>query len=107
CHTRAIYVAMACLQGWERGIALGALRDELRQELYGAPWSTLDFAAHAGDVSTVDRHAPPGRLLRALQRLLRRAPVSPGLRRLALDACRRRVAAEQRGSADHALPPVS
>jgi len=107
CHTRAIYVAMACLQGWERGAALGALRDELREELYGAPWSALDFAAHAGVVSPVDAHAAPGRMLRALQALLRRAPVSAGLRARALAACRRRVAEEQRASAYQALSPVS
>ena len=107
CHTRAIYVAMACLQNWERGSALGALRDEVREELYGAPWSTLDFAAHARDVSPVDRHAPPGRLLRLLQPLLRAAPVPGGLRRRALEACRRRVADEQRASGYQALSPVS
>ena len=107
CHTRAIYVAMACLQGWERGAALGPRCDELREELYGAPWRTLDFAAHASDVSPVDRHAAPGRLLHALQGLLRRAPVSPGLRRRALEACRRRVAEEQRASNYQALSPVS
>ena len=107
CHTRAIYLAMACLQGWEHGAALGGLRDELREELYGAPWSSLDFAAHAGVVSPVDLHAAPGRVLRALQALLRRAPVFAGVRRRALAACRRRVADEQRASAYQALSPVS
>jgi squalene/oxidosqualene cyclase-like protein len=107
CHTRAIYVAMACLQGWEHGVALGALRDELREELYGAPWGALDFPAHAGVVSTVDLHAAPSRWLRLLQAVLRRAPVVPGVRRRALAACRRRVADEQRASAYQALSPVS
>jgi squalene/oxidosqualene cyclase-like protein len=107
CHTRAIYVAMACLQGWERGAALGPLRDELREELYGAPWSALDFRAHAEAVSPVDLHAEPGRLLRALQGVLRHLPAAGGLRQRALAACRRRVAEEQRASAYQALSPVS
>lgn len=107
CHTRAIYVAMACLQGRQNGAALGTLRDELREELYGMPWGRLDFVAHAAIVSPVDLHARPGALLRAMQALLRRMPVLRGLRARALGACRRRVAAEQRASAYQALSPVS
>ena len=74
CHTRAIYVALACLHGRAPATPLD-LRDELRQELYGTSWSALDFAGHAGVVSPVDVHAAPGRLLRTLQALLRRCPI--------------------------------
>ena len=80
CHTRAIYVAMACLHGRAPAPPL-ALRDDLRQELYGAPWDALDFAAHASAVSPVDVHTAPGRTLRALQGLLRRVPAPAWLRR--------------------------
>jgi lanosterol synthase len=106
CHTRAIYVALACLHGRAPATPLD-LRDELRQELYETPWSALDFAGHAGVVSPVDAHAAPGRLLRALQALLRRCPTPAGLRRRGLVECRRRLAEEQRASAYQALSPVS
>jgi len=107
CHTRAIYVAMACLQGRTLTGTLGALRDELREELYGAPWSTLDFAAHAADVSPVDLHARPSALLRGVQSVLRGSRPRPGLRRRALDRCLQRVVDEQRASRYQALSPVS
>jgi squalene/oxidosqualene cyclase-like protein len=107
CHTRAIYVAMACLHGWTGTGALGPRRDELREELYGAPWSALDFARYARVVTPMDLHASPTAALRVARALLRRLPVSTRRRERALAACRARVADEQRASAYQALSPVS
>ena len=107
CHTRAIYVAMACLQGWTGADALGPLRDELREELYGTPWDTLGFRRQASAVTPVDLHAPPSRLLRLARGVVRRLPVSAARQQRALAACRARVADEQRASNYQALSPVS
>jgi lanosterol synthase len=109
CHTRAIYVAMACLEGRRPLVDLGPLRGELREELYGAPWETIDFAAHVSHVGPSDLHARPGLALRALNRVLRGwTSVHPArLRRHAHARCLARVRDEQQVSAYQALSPVS
>src|SRR5206468_3925238 len=70
CHTRYIYLAMACLYGARVRAPLGPLADELRDELYGTPWATLDFAAHRDDVAPSDLYVRPAPALRAPWRSL-------------------------------------
>jgi len=109
CHTRYIYLAMACLYGGRVRAPLGPLADELRDELYGTPWATLDFAAHRDDVAPSDLYVHPTPALRAAWRALRvfeRAVPAP-LRRRALDRCFERVVYEQRVTRHHALSPVN
>jgi 2,3-oxidosqualene cyclase len=109
CHTRYIYLAMACLAGARVRVPLGPITDELREELYAAPWATLDFTAHRDDVAASDLYVPPTpalrrgwRVLRALERV-----VPSAVRRRALDACFERVVYEQRVTNHHALSPVN
>ena len=109
CHTRYIYLGMACLYGRRLRADLGPLGDELRRELYDVPWETIDFAAHRHDVAAADLHVRAGAGLRRLfdlaaayERIHSRA-----LRRRALASCLARVLYEQRTSRYQAISPVN
>jgi 2,3-oxidosqualene cyclase len=109
CHTRYIYLAAAYLYGARARVALGALTAELRDELYGASWPALDFAAHRHDVAASDLYVRPGGALRAASAGLRgfeRLTPRRGRRR-ALDVCFDRILYEQRVTDYHALSPVN
>jgi 2,3-oxidosqualene cyclase len=109
CHTRYIYLAAAYLYGARARVALGALTAELRDELYGASWPGLDFAAHRHDVAASDLYIRPGGALRAASAGLRgfeRLTPRRGRRR-ALDVCFDRILYEQRVTDYHALSPVN
>jgi lanosterol synthase len=109
CHTRAIYLAMAYLYGRRFRADLGAMRALLRDELYGVPYTTIDFAAHREDLAASDVVARPRALLRGIRRALagweRVCPAA--LRRRALARCFDLVVAEQRASAYYGLSPVN
>jgi squalene/oxidosqualene cyclase-like protein len=109
CHTRYIYLAMACLYGARVRASLGPITDELREELYAAPWASLNFVAHREDVAAADLYMRPHPVLRvawgALRVLERIVPVS--LRRRALDECFERIVYEQRVTNHHGLSPVN
>ena len=109
CHTRYIYLAMACLYGARLRARLGPIGDELRDELYAAPWATLDFAAHRNDVAASDLYVAPPAILRVAWRALRvfERVVPAPLRRRALARCFERVVYEQRATQHHALSPVN
>ncbi len=109
CHTRYIYLAMAYLYGRRVTADLGALGAALREELYTAPYRTLDFQAHRHDVTPRDLHVRPGRGLRlaaaVLVELDRALPSA--LRRRALAHCLARIRYEQHESREQGLSPVN
>jgi len=109
CHTRHIYLAMAYLHGRRFTAELGPLGSALREELYGVPYATLDFAGHRARVAAADLAVAPGRWLRALRAGLDEYEHVhlAGLRRRALDACLARIVYEQRASRYQALSPVN
>jgi len=109
CHTRHIYLAMAYLHGRRFTAELGPLGSALREELYGVPYATLDFAGHRARVAAADLAVAPGRWLRALRAGLDEYEHVhlAGLRRRALDACLARIVYEQRASRQQALSPVN
>src|SRR5207249_621893 len=109
CHTRYIYLAAAYLYGARVRAELGPIVNALREELYQAPWSTLDFAAHRGDVAPSDLYVRPTPALRVASAGLRALEgwVPTRLRRRALDTCFARIVYEQRASRYHALSPVN
>jgi lanosterol synthase len=109
CHTRYIYLAMAYLYGSRYTASLGPLRDELRRELYGRPYETIDFARQRHAVALSDLHVRPGlglRLLFGVLDLYERLAVA-SLRLRALDYCFERITYEQRTSRYQALSPVN
>jgi lanosterol synthase len=109
CHTRYIYLALACLYGRRYRASLGPLRDQLRRELYRVPYETIDFARHRHDLAATDLYVRPGAALRWANDLLalyERCPIRP-LRRRALDHAFERVCYEQRTSRYQALSPVN
>jgi squalene/oxidosqualene cyclase-like protein len=109
CHTRYIYLAMAYLYGRRVTADLGTLTDAVREELYGAPFTSLDFERHRHAITPGDRHVAPGRALRlasAVMVELDRAMPSP-LRRRALATCLRRIRYEQHESREQGLSPVN
>jgi lanosterol synthase len=85
------------------------MRALLRDELYGLPYTTIDFAAHREDLAASDVVARPRALLRGIRRALagweRVCPAA--LRRRALARCFDLVVGEQRASAYYGLSPVS
>jgi lanosterol synthase len=109
CHTRYIYLAMAYLYGRRAAADLGPLGEELRQELYAAPYATLDFEAHRHDVTPGDLHVRPGRGLRLAAAVLAEVDraMPAALRRRALAHCLARIRFEQHESGDRGLSPVN
>jgi lanosterol synthase len=109
CHTRYIYLAIACLYGQRFKADLGTLRDELRRELYAVPYEAIDFASYRHVVAASDVHVCPGAALRLGYDLLatyERRPIR-WLRLQALDYCFQRVLYEQQTSSYQALSPVN
>jgi lanosterol synthase len=109
CHTRSIYLAIAYLYGCRFRTSLGPLTNELRRELYGVPYETVDFAAWRHEIAPTDLYIRPGLLLRLGYNFLNiyeRSPVR-SLRRRALDYCFERVVYAQRTSRYLALSPVN
>ena len=93
CHTRYIYLGMSYLSGRGFVADLGPLRDQLRAELYAAPYGSIDFAA---------QRRP---LQRALDVASRFIPAAS--RRKALDSCLASILYEQRATRYQALSPVN
>ncbi len=109
CHTRYIYLAMAYLHGRQFTIDIGGLRDELRVELYEAPYEAIDFAAHRDDVSSIDLYAPlPAAVVAVKAVVTQLSARSPRrLREHALATCFTHIVFEQRASRYQGLSPVN
>jgi squalene/oxidosqualene cyclase-like protein len=114
CHTRYIYLAIAALAGRRFAADLGSLRDQLRDELYGGRYATIDFARWRTRIAASDLYIPPGRLLRALYQamawtggLRQRTGFGRGLRTRALAHCLRLIRGEVAATAGQCLSPVN
>ncbi|MHB8420956.1 MAG: prenyltransferase/squalene oxidase repeat-containing protein [Myxococcales bacterium] len=88
CHCRQVYLPMAWLYGRRATAPAGPLILELRDELYGGRWSSLDWARHRDDALAADSYRPPTAALRATQRTL------DAMERFAVPPLRRRALAE-------------
>jgi 2,3-oxidosqualene cyclase len=109
CHTRNIYMALSWLYGSRFRADLGPITAALRDELYGAPYDSIDFAAHRHDVAKSDLHVAPSLGVRAsaeAMRMYERAPSRP-LRRRALEHCFEQIVYEQRATRYQGLSPVN
>lgn len=110
CHTRYIYLGIACLYGRRFRGRLGPITQALREELYpGAAYERIDFAAHRHDLAATDLFVRPSAGLRAAYDALvayERRAIKP-LRQRALDHCLERVLYEQRASRYQGLSPVN
>jgi len=109
CHTRYIYLAIACLYGQRFTADLGPLGAELRRELYPDPWESLDFAAHRHSIAAADLHVRPGLELRLAYDALRQVErvVPAALRRRAVDRAMERIEYELTASRFQCLSPVN
>ena len=87
-HTRLIYAALSYLYARRARFDLGPLAGPLRQELYGQPYGSIDFAACRKRLAAADIYRPPPRLLRVAADILARYERHPvqGLRKLAAPA---------------------
>jgi 2,3-oxidosqualene cyclase len=109
CHTRLIYLAMSYLYGVRFRADLGAIVSELREELYGRPYSRIQFSAHRHDLAPTDVYVRPTAWLRGANNALHlyeRLVISP-LRRRALNVCFERIVTEQRTSQFQGISPVN
>ena len=109
CHTRLIYLGMAVLAGRRIRAALGPLVTALREELYDAPYETIDFVFHRDTIAPSDAFVRPGPLLRTMALALRgwERACPAAWRRRAVDVCLERIRIEQRMSAWQGLSPVN
>ena len=109
CHTRLIYLGMAVLAGRRIRVSLGPIAAALREELYDAPYETIDFAAHRADIAPGDVFVHPGPILQSLARALRgwERACPAAWRRRAIALCLERIRFEQRASAWQGLSPVN
>jgi squalene/oxidosqualene cyclase-like protein len=108
-HTRYIYLGIGYLYGKRFRADLGPITGELREELYDAPFESIDFAAHRHDIAPSDLYVRPSLPLRLAYDALvahERAPFKP-LRRLALAHCYKRILYEQAASRGQGLSPVN
>ena len=94
CHTRYIYLGIAYLYGKRfRADAIAEI-EQLRQELYPAPYGEIHFASHRHHLAISDVYVRPSaalrtawNLLNAVERLRPWIPGSEALRRRALGHC--------------------
>jgi lanosterol synthase len=109
CHTRYIYLAIAYLSGRRFTADLGPITADLRRELYGAPWETLDFAAHRHSIAEADLYVRPGLELRLAYDVIKHAEraVPAALRRRALDHAFARIRYELEATRFQCISPVN
>jgi lanosterol synthase len=109
CHTRYIYLAISYLYGKRFRGHLGTITAALREELYGRPYATLDFAAHRHALSPTDLYVRPGVELRlAWDALVQAEKVIPArLREAALAKGLRRIRYELRQTRYQCISPVN
>jgi lanosterol synthase len=112
CHTRHIYMAMACLYARRFRVELKEVA-QLRCELYSEPYSAIDFASYRHNVASTDLYVGPNRalqlalnLLSVAERIRPRIPGGEALRRRAVALCVKRIAYEQSASRFQSLSPV-
>ena len=100
---------MACLYARRARFDLGPLAGELRAELYGCPYESIDFADCRGRLAAADVAVPPARLLRLGSRIFMRYERHPvrALRVAAVRRCLARLNAELEASAGQGVSPVS
>ena len=108
-HARLIYFGMACLYARRARFDLGPLAGELRAELYGCPYESIDFAGCRGGLAAADVAVPPARLLRLGSSIFMRYERRPvrALRMAAVRRCLARLNAELEASAGQGVSPVS
>ena len=109
CHTRQIYLGLSFLYGRRFRADLGPLRDELRAELYDAPYASLDFVGHRDAVAVTDLYVAPSQSLKSAFDGLAALEDkhSPRLRESALGRCFEKILFEQRSTNYQALSPVN
>ncbi len=109
CHTRAIYLGLAVLYGQRFVAPGGSVLEQLRGELYGGRYDTIDFTAYAIDIREAD--APFGasaglRLVFALSRLYEGLQLR-GVRQRVLHRLHERMRLDLRASSYLSLSPVN
>ena len=68
CHTRLIYLGFSYLYGVRFQVPVTPLIEELRWELFGRPYDSINFAAYRNMVAPTDLYVPPNRVLRTVYR---------------------------------------
>ena len=108
-HTRLIYFGLSCLYARRVRFDLGPLAGELRSELYGRPYESIDFAACRRALATADVAVRPARPLRLGASILMRYERHPVrvLRAAAVRRCLARLRDELEASAGQGVSPVS
>ena len=114
CHTRHIYLAMACLVGSGFRVDLGAITAQLKAELYVPAERSLDPARRRHSLADTDAYVRPSLPLRLafdvayhFGAIWAHLPGATALRRHALDRCRALIRYEQRATSYQGLSPVS
>ncbi len=109
CHTRLIYLGMCYLWGNRFCREPDALCIALREELYGAPYASLDFPGARNRLAHRDCLVAPSGALKAAYAVLNivEACVPAALRRRALASVLARIEYEQGSTQYAALSPVN
>ena len=111
-HTRMIYLGIGYLYGRRFTAKRTPLVEELRRELYDAPYDTIDFKSHRHDIAKSDVYVPPSRLLRTAYDALyayewKRPRATDRLRKHALERCFERILFELRSTRYACVSPVN
>lgn len=109
CHTRLIYLGMACLHGETFDLGDDGLRDSLRAELFPGGYANVDFSAARRKLREAEIFTPPSAVLEAGYALLVRYDrVADRARREELRSeLRERIRFELRSTEYTCISPVS
>jgi len=108
-HSRQVYMPMAWLYGTRAQMRENALVRELREELYGAPYASIDFRKHRDTVAPSDDRYPGNPVSRGANRLLELYERSslPSLRGRALGELLEHIDYEDRVTSGFDIGPVN
>jgi lanosterol synthase len=109
CHTRLIYLAMACLHGETLELDDRQLLEALRRELFPSGFDAVDFAAARTSLRAEEVITPPSVPLELAYRALRSfdAHASPTRRQAIRAELRERIRFELRSTDHTGISPVS
>jgi squalene/oxidosqualene cyclase-like protein len=89
CHCRVVYLPMAYIYGCKHKAKMTPLLQELRQELYVRPYSSINWPSCQNKCAEVDIYRPPGVVLKVVNGVLNAYEMvhSSWVRKQATDMC--------------------
>ena len=107
CHTRNIYLGMACIFATRLSVHYTSQIRQLREELYPNGYENTKFARLKGKLRSEEIFTPPSSALKVAYKMLAGIDKVPRNRTDKLDELRRHIRYELRATAHTSISPVS